>query len=162
MIRLIKIGLAAFASLFCLFYALQNIVNLQSAFGFVAYIGSMADHPAYPQAFGPAVTSPALIWILLWIIIGLELIAGLLAGKGAVDMLLARNGTAVDFNAAKKWAIAGCGVGVLVWFGIFGAFAGAYFQMWQHEAGTNAMQGAFTYALQMGLVWILLAATDDE
>ena len=90
MIRLIKIALAAFASLFCLFYALQNIVNLQSAFGFVAYIGSMADHPAYPQSFGPAVTSPALIWVFLSIIIGLELLAGLLAGKGAIDMLLAR------------------------------------------------------------------------
>ncbi len=161
MIRLIKAALAAFASLFCLFYALQNIANLQAAFGFVAYVGSMADHLAYPNAFGPAVTNPTLTWILLWIIIGLEILAGLLAGKGAVDMLLARNASAADFHAAKKWAVVGCGVGVLVWFGIFGAFAGAYFQMWQNEAGTNALQGSFTYSLQMGLVWLLIAATDD-
>ena len=161
MIRLIKVALAAFVSLFCLFYALQNIANLQAAFGFVAYIGSMADHPAYPQSFGPAVTSPALIWILLWIIIGLELLAGVLAGKGAVDLFRARNASAADFNAAKKWAVAGCGVGVLVWFGIFGAFAGAYFQMWQNEAGTNALQGSFWYSMQMAVAWLLIAATDD-
>ena len=161
MIRLIKISLAAFASLFCLFYALQNIANLQAAFGFVAYIGSMADHPAYPQSFGPAVTSPALIWILLWIIIGLELLAGVLAGKGAVDLFRARNASAADFNAAKKWAVAGCGVGVLVWFGIFGAFAGAFFQMWQTEAGSNALHGSFWYSAQMALVWLMISQKDS-
>ena len=159
--RWIKIALAAFVAMFCVFYALQNIVNLEAAYGFVAYIASMADHPAYPAHFGPSITASALVWAMLWIIIGLELLAGLLAAKGAVDLFRARAASADEFQSAKRFAILGCGVGVLVWFGLFGAIAGAYFQMWQNEAGGNALEGSFWYSMQLGLVWLLIAARDE-
>ena len=161
MIRLIKVALAAFASLMCLFYAAQNLANLQAAYGFVAYVTGMADHIAYTDHFGPAVTSPILVWFMLSVIIGLELLAGLFLGKGAVDLFRARNAAADDFNSAKLFAIAGCGIGVLVWLGLFGALAGAYFQMWQTEAGNRALAGSVWYSMQLGLVWILLALKDD-
>ena len=161
MIRLIKVALAAFASLMCLFYAAQNLANLQAAYGFVAYVTGMGDHTAYADHFGPAVTSPILVWFMLSVIIVLELLAGLFLGKGAVDLFRARNSTADEFNSAKLYAIAGCGIGVLVWFGLFGALAGAYFQMWQTEAGNRALAGSFWYSMQLGLVWILLALKDD-
>ena len=111
--------------------------------------------------FVPAVTSPILVWFMLSVIIVLELLAGLFLGKGAVDLFRARNSTADEFNSAKLYAIAGCGIGVLVWFGLFGALAGAYFQMWQTEAGNRALAGSFWYSMQLGLVWILLALKDD-
>jgi predicted small integral membrane protein len=161
MMRLIKVLLAAFVALFCVFYAVQNIVNLQAAHGFVAYIASMADHPAYPAHFGPAITAPALTWTMLWIIIALEMGAGLLAAKGAYDLFMARKASADDFNAAKSFAIAGCGVAVLVWFGLFSAIAGTYFQMWQNEAGLNALRDASTFSIQIGVVLLILAQKDD-
>lgn len=161
MMRWIKIGLAASVAMMCVFYAVQNIVNLEAAYGFVAYVASMADHPAYPAHFGPAITSSPLVWAMLWIIITLEMLAGVLAAKGAFDLYRARNTSADDFQAAKRYAIAGCGVAVLVWFGLFGAIAGAYFQMWQHEAGNNALQGSFWYSMQAGLAWLLIAARDE-
>jgi len=159
--RYIKIALAAFASLFCLFYALQNIANLGPATWFVGTVAGMEGHEAYPNTFGFAVTSPVLVQILLWIIILLELAAGILAGKGAIDLFKARNGSGGDFNAAKTYALAGTGLGVLVWFGIFGAFAGAFFQMWQTEAGGNALEGSFWYSAQMALVWLMISQKDD-
>ncbi len=159
--RWIKILLAAFVAMMCVFYALQNIVNLQAAYGFVAYVAGMADHAAYPAHFGPPITASALVWAMLWIIIGLELLAGALAAKGAFDLFTARAATADEFQAAKQSAIAGCGVAVLVWFGLFGAIAGAYFQMWQTEAGNNALQGSFWYSMQAGLAWLLIAARDE-
>ena len=159
--RLIKILLAAFVALFCMFYALQNIVNLQAAHGFVAYVASMADHGAYPAHFGPAITSSALTWIMLWIIIALEMGAGLLAAKGAYDLFTARSATADDFNAAKSCAMAGCGVGIIVWFGLFSAIAGTYFQMWQTEAGLNALRDASMFSVQLGVVLLVLAMKDD-
>jgi predicted small integral membrane protein len=161
MMRLIKIILAAFVALFCVFYAVQNIVNLQAAHGFVAYVASMADHTAYPAHFGPAITAPALTWTMLWVIIALELGAGLLAAKGAYDLLQARNASADDFNAAKSWAMAGCGVAIIVWFGLFSAIAGAYFQMWQTDAGLNALRDASMFSLQNGVVLLVLALKDD-
>lgn len=161
MMRLIKVLLATSVALFCIFYAVQNIVNLQAAHGFVAYVASMADHAAYPSHFGPAITAPALTWTMLIIIIALEMGAGLLAAKGAYDLLKTRNASADDFNAAKSWAMAGCGVAILVWFGLFSAIGGAYFQMWQTDAGLNALRDASVFSIQNGIVLLVLALKDD-
>lgn len=161
MMRLIKILLAAFVAIFCVSYAVQNIVNLQAAHGFVSYVASMADHGAYPAHFGPAITAPALTWTMLLIIIALEMGAGLLAAKGAYDMFKTRNASADDFNAAKSYAMAGCGVAIIIWFGLFSAIAGAYFQMWQTEAGLNALRDASMFSVQNGIVLMVLALKDD-
>jgi predicted small integral membrane protein len=159
--RLIKVFLALSVALFCTFYALQNIVNLQAAHGFVVYVASMVDHSAYPAHFAPPVTASALTWSMLFIIIGLEMAAGLLAAKGAYDLFQARKGSADEFNAAKSYALAGSGVAVLVWFGLFSAIAGPYFQMWQTDAGLNALRDASLFAIQNGVVLLILAQKDE-
>ena len=158
--RYIKIALAAFASLFCLFYAIQNMANLGAAEWFVGTMTAMEGHQAYPNTFAFAVKSPVAVKILLWIIILLELVAGLLAGKGAIDLFGKRNGSSEEFNEAKSYALAGTGLAVVIWFGIFGAFGGAFFQMWQVEAGLNALRDASFFALQHGVVWLIIR-TDD-
>lgn len=161
MIRLIKTGIAAFISLFCLFYAAQNLMNLQAAHGFVGLMASMADHVAYPNHFGPAVTSSALVWIMLFIIITGEVLAGLLAARGTLSMWGARNADADTFNAAKTHAYAACGVAILVWFGVFSALGGAYFQMWQTTAGATPLMHASTFSIQFAALWVVLALKDD-
>ena len=158
--RYLKIALVAFASLFCLFYALQNMANLGSAEWFVGAMSAMEDHEAYPNTFAFAVKSPALVKTMLWIIILLELAAGLLAGKGAIDLFGRRNGSSDEFNGAKTYALVGTGLAVLIWFGIFGAFGGAFFQMWQVEAGLNALRDASFFAIQHGVVWLIIRADD--
>ena len=158
--RYIKIALAAFASLFCLFYAIQNMVNLGPAEWFVGTMAGMEGHEAYPNTFAFAVKSPILVKLMLWIIILLEVAAGLLAGKGAIDMFGARNGSVEEFNGAKTLALAGTGLAVLIWFGIFGAFGGAFFQMWQVDAGLSALRDASFFALQHGVVWLMIRADD--
>ena len=161
MIRYIKIAMIASVSVFCLAYALQNVVNLEAAHLFVSYTTSMESHEKYASHFGPAVTSSAFHWIMLWVIIALEIAAGLLAAKGVIDMFMARKASAEVFNGAKTYAIAGCGVGILVWFGLFSAIAGPYFQIWQTEAGNNALQGSFWYSTQLALVWLLVSQKDE-
>jgi predicted small integral membrane protein len=160
MIRWLKIALAASVSAFCVFYALQNIVNHSQAMWFVETMVSMQGHEAYPDSIIPAVRSPIIVGIMLWIIILLEITAGYLAGKGAVEMFLARNADAETFNASKTNALAGALVGVLIWFGIFGAFGGALFQMWQVEAGVNALRDAGMFSIQLGVVWMILKRND--
>jgi len=160
MIRYLKICLVLFVALLCLMYASQNLVNLGAAYNFVADIVSMANQVVYPQSFGPAIHSPALVWIILCIIITLEIAAGLLAAKGAFDLWQARNADAETFNNAKTFAILGAGMAVVVWFGLFSAIGGAYFQMWQTELGSGALQGAFQYAVLNGIVLIFINAAD--
>lgn len=161
MMRYIKILLAAFVAMFCVFYAVQNLVNLDEAHGFVAYVAGMADHNLYPSHFGPAITAPALTWTMLWIIIAFEMGAGLIAAKGAFDLFRARSGSADEFNGAKSWALAGCGVAILTWFGLFSALAGTYFQMWQTEAGLNALRDSSLFSIQHGVVLLVLALRDE-
>ena len=158
--RYIKIALAASASLFCLFYAIQNMANLGAAEWFVGTMTAMEGHEAYPNSFAFAVKSPILVKLMLWTIILLELAAGILAGKGAIDMFANRSGDSAAFNAAKTYALAGTGLAVIIWFGIFGAFGGAFFQMWQVEAGVNALRDASTFSLQHGVVWLIVRSDD--
>ena len=161
MIRHIKIGIAAFVAVFCLFYALQNLMNLQPAHGFVALMADMSDHAAYPKHFGPPVTSSAIVWAMLFMIIAGELAAGLLAAKGSLNMWKARNADAETFQASKTLAIAACGIAILVWFGIFSAVGGAYFQMWQTAAGETPLMHASTFSIQFAALWLVLALKDD-
>ena len=158
--RLVKIMLVASSSVMCVFYALQNLANLQPAMGFVGYVVSMDGHAAYPGHIGPAVTSPVVVGIMLAIIVALEFAAGALALRGTIDLLRVRNATADVFNESKTYALAGTGLAVFIWFGIFGALGGAYFQMWQTEAGANALQGAFQYAMLNGLAWVIVNSDD--
>lgn len=159
-IRYIKLALVAFVSLMCLMYATQNIVNLQAAHFFVSSVTSMTGHEAYQASFGPALTSPTLAWLVLAVIITLEIAAGLLAAKGASDLWSARGGTADAFNAAKRYAMVGGGLALVVWFGLFTVIGGAYFQMWQTQLGGGALSGAFQYAAQIGIVLLFVNAAD--
>jgi len=160
MIRTFKIALAMFIALFCLTYAAQNLMNLQSAHGFVGLMTSMADHVAYPNHIGPPIKSPAVVWVFLFVIIAAELLAGLLGGKGAWDMWKARNSDADTFNSAKTYAMAACGVAILLWFGVFSAVGGAYFQMWQTTAGETPLMHASTFSIQYGVFFLIFALKD--
>lgn len=162
LVRLLKIDLAFFIALFCLFYATQNIYNLQSAHWFVATMLGMEGQELYASHFGPAVTSPALAWLALWIIIALEYTAGFMALKGGWDMWIARRESAADFHARKYYVMAAAGVALFVWFGLFSAVGGAYLQMWQTEAGEGALKGSFWYLASIGIVALFINQPDSE
>ena len=160
MSRILKIALTAFASLFCLLYALQNLANLEAAHGFVVHVIGMQGHEAYPAGIGPAIAAGWMTWLALAIIIALELTAGLLLAWGSWSLWRARKASPDAFNAAKQWALLGLGLGVLLWFGLFSALGGAYFQMWQTQLGNAALEGAFWYSAQLALLWLMLRAED--
>lgn len=160
MVRILKVCLVVFVALFCLMYAGQNLVNLNAAFNFVADIVAMGNQVVYPASFGPAVDNPTLVWMLLFLIIALEIIAGLLAARGAWDLWGARHADAAEFNQSKTNAILGCGMAVIIWFGLFSTIGGAYFQMWQTDVGSAALQGSFQYAVLNGIVLVFVNMTD--
>ncbi|RFF28828.1 MULTISPECIES: DUF2165 domain-containing protein [unclassified Wenzhouxiangella] len=159
-IRILKIVLVICVGLQALFYALQNIVNLEAAHSVMTAVLSMADHEYYPNHFGPPVTG-VLVWVALWIVILGELLAGILCLKGSFDMLRRRQDTPAVFAHAKQWAVVGCGVAVAVWLGLFMAVGGAYFQMWQTELGINSLEGAFMYAVSSGIVLLFVNMPDE-
>ncbi len=156
MSRYLKIALIIFVALLCLMYATQNLVNLNAAYFFVSSVVTMDGHSAYPAAFGPAIDSPFLIWAALAIIVAFELAAGLASARGAYDMWRARAAEEAEFNAAMKYAVLGCGLGLATWFGLFFVIGGAYFQMWQTELGAGSLNGSFQNSVLIGMVLLLL------
>lgn len=160
-IRQLKVILVAFISLLCLAYAGQNIANLDAAYGLFAYVMSNADHAVYASSFMPAITSPVLLWSALVLVVGLEFLAGILAAKGAFSMWSARNASAAEFNDSKKHALLACGLGIVIWFGLFGVLGGAFFQMWQTAGGGASLAGAFQYFISCAAVFIIVNMTDN-
>lgn len=160
-LRLIKTLLVAAVGLMCLFYALQNIANLNAAHGFVSAVFSNAGHEAYPNTFFFAIESSIIVWICLIFIIALELLAGIVALAGAFAMLRARQGDAIAFNNAKYFAYVGAGIALLVWFGLFTVFGGAFFQMWQTALGAGSLEGSFQYLGSIALVTLFVSMPDQ-
>lgn len=160
-IRQLKIIFVLLISLLCLFYAIQNVVNLEACYQAIAYVAGGADHIVYSRSFFPAIQAPALIWIMLIVIVGLEFTAGFVAAKGAWDLWQARAGSADEFNGAKTFALIGCGLGIVIWLGLFGVFGSALFQMWQTQIGGNSMDDAFQFTASCALIFLIIRAADD-
>ena len=160
-IRILKIVLTIFVSLLGFFYATQNMFNLDTAYSVISTVASMEGHNFYTNAFGPAVTSPLLIYLFMAVIIASEYAIGVLAAKGALDMWRARAAKTDIFNAAKKFAILGAGMALVVWYGFFTVFGGAYFQFWQTELGQLSLEGAFQYLGSTGLVLLFINMKDE-
>ena len=76
-------------------------------------------------------------------------------------MLRARHSDAATFRRSKKFGILGAGLGVIIWFGYFSAIGGAFFQMWQTEAGNPVLRDAFQFVMMCGLVMVFLHMEDD-
>jgi predicted small integral membrane protein len=54
----------------------------------------------------------------------------------------------------------GCGIGLVVWMGLFGVVGGAYFQMWQTPAGSASLGGAFQYQAMCAFVLLFVNMPD--
>lgn len=160
--RFLKTLLICFASMFCLLYGLQNLMNLDASFSFVQQTLSMQGHELYPQSIGPPITSEIFVWTVLGAIIVLELLAGFLILRGAYDMFKALKSTAADFQKAKHFAALGLSLAITIWFGLFSAIGGAYFQMWQTQSGNTVLEGAFWYSVQMAVILLILLQKDSE
>jgi predicted small integral membrane protein len=160
-VRHLKIVFVTFVALLCLIYATQNVINLEACYQAFAYVASGADHAAYAGSIFPTIASPGLIWLMLAIVVALEFAAGLLAARGAWDLWSARREPAAGFNGAKTYALLGCGVGIVVWLGLFGVFGGALFQMWQTEIGGNSMDDAFQFFVSCALIFLITNAADE-
>jgi len=160
--RTVKILLGLCISLLCLFYATQNVANIEQAYGAVAYVIGNLEHEVYPISFGPSVTHPGGVWLATVAIIAMEYLAGMLAFKGAWDLWAARKAPAESFARARKFVNLGAGVGMLTWFGLFQVIGGAFFQQWQTAAGEQSVRHAALFVTMLGVVVLYINLVPDD
>lgn len=159
-IRYLKVALVFFVGLQAWLYFAANIANWDSGLSVIGYVLSMEGHEYYTVGLFPALTSPVAHTLAFLIILAGEFLAGALALKGTLDLWKARGDGAEAFNKAKNFAIAGCAMSMVVWFGGFIVIGGALFQMWQTEIGGGSFDGSFVYAVTAGLVLLIVDRPD--
>lgn len=160
--RYLKIALTLSVALLALFYVAHNFANWDAARGAIGYVLGQADHVAYPTDLAPRIAGGPGVTIVLLVICAGEAAAGLTALAGAIRLWQARRADAAAFAAAKRLAVIGAGLAVLVWFLLFAAFGGALYQMWQTEVGAKSLEGAFQFAGLSFLTLIYLSLPEPE
>lgn len=161
MIRYLKIILVAFVGLNGLLYFADNIANWEAARSAVGAVIAMGERPWYPVALIPALTGTTAATIGLIIILTGEFLVGALSLIGAARMLSAAGKPADAFNASKTFALAGCAMALVVWFGGFTVIGGALFQMWQHQLGQASLGDASKFILGSGVILLWVAMKDE-
>lgn len=161
MIRLVKIILVVLVGLQGLFYFISNTVNFEYALMAVGEVLSQRDSPVYQNHIIPPITSPLLVQMALITIMTGELLVGLISFKGALDMVAKLGAPADAFNASKKYAILGCAMALIVWFGFFTVIGTALLQMWQGQVGAGSFEGAFIYLGTSAFVMLFVNMPDE-
>lgn len=160
-LRLSKALLTFAAGAFALLVGIDNLLDYEANFAFVAHVLSMDTTFDHSTLRWRAITSPWLHHLAYGLIIAAEIAAGILCFAGAWRMWRARRADGHAFHAAKGLAIAGLTLGFLLFFFGFLVIGGEWFKMWQ-SATWNAQAAAFRFAACFGLVLILVAIRDED
>jgi predicted small integral membrane protein len=162
-IRSWKAVFTAIFFLLVLSYAVQNVANITGGmYASFAYVLGQSDHLAYPDSVVPPIAQPWLIWATLLVVLSLEFACAALTGYGAWKMWKFRAATSSEFTLAKKHALNGLGLAVIIWLLMFGTFGAAVFQMWQTEIGASSFNGAFQLTVYALLLFGLISIEDPD
>jgi predicted small integral membrane protein len=159
--RLLKVAMVASTALFALLVALNNLVDYGSNYEFVRHTLSMDTTFPGNALMGRAITEPSLWSIGYWLIILTEAAVGLILGFAAIQLAVNARSGASRFNAVKKFAVVGVGLGFLLWFAGFMVVGGEWFAMWQSKTW-NGQEAAFRFYMTLLAVIIFVSQPDGE
>jgi len=160
-IRLVKVAMVASTALFALLVAFDNLADYGSNYEFVRHTLSMDTTFPGNALIGRAITQPALWSIGYWLIILTEAAVGLTLAFAAVQLAVNARAGASRFNAVKKFAVVGAGLGFLLWFTGFMVVGGEWFAMWQSKTW-NGQEPAFRFYMTLLAVIIFVSQPDGE
>ena len=159
-IRWTKSLLVVLAALYALLAGIDNVVDYQANFPFVQHVLMMDTTFRAPSVMSRAITSPWLHHAAFVSIIVAEIGVGLIAGFGALRMMMAGRDVRA-FAAAKDIASVGLMLAVFIWFGGFLVIAGEWFVMWQ-SSQYNAQAAAFQYVVPYLLILAIVLQPEHK
>jgi predicted small integral membrane protein len=159
--RLSKILLMTAITLWLALVAFGNITDYGSNLVFVQHV--LAMDSIFPDAsiHYRAIHGPLLQHGAYVLIIATETLAAGLCGIGTWRMARARGAPAAMFHRAKRLAIAGLTLGLLLWLGGFMAIGGEWFGMWM-SSQWNGLDSAFRFVVVLLAALIHLGPREDE
>jgi len=159
--RVTKILLSLTLAAFALVVAYDNLVDYGSNFAFVRHVLSMDTTFPGNALLDRAITAPWMWQTGYLLIIAGEAATGLLLLIGSIVLWRARRQSASGFQAAKRWVVAGCGLGFAVWFFGFMVVGGEWFAMWQSKVW-NGQEGAFRFYMAIIGELVFVNQADGE
>ena len=155
---LTKAALVLSIGLFGLLVAWTNITAYAINFEFVQQVLTMQALAPWAQV--DALTQRAIMDPLLHqagyaLIIAAELVVGVLCSVGGLLLLLTMFSSNHNRLAlGKAFGLAGCGIGVLVWYLGFAVIGAEYFGMWANKWNGQATAYAFTSVLLLSMIYL--------
>jgi predicted small integral membrane protein len=158
-LRLAKILLVSAVALYYAFIVFNNLTDYDSNYQFVRHVLMMDttfpdNHGMWRALNQPAIHTAAYISLIAW-----EFISMLLCAWGSFRLAVALRQDATTFNSAKRIAILGLALGMLLWFVAFIVMGGEWFLMWQSHTW-NGEEAAFRVFAILGIVLLLLIQPD--
>ncbi|MFC4906194.1 DUF2165 family protein [Actinomadura gamaensis] len=150
---------------FALFVVFGNVTDYWTNFRFVSHVFSMdAQKPALHAVSNINYRAVEWTWFHHAAYVGVILTeTAIMVTCLASAWQQARRLTAGDaeFRRAKRWGVAGCTLGLFLWFFGFQAVAGEWFGMWMNETW-NGIPDAVRLCTYIGGVLIFLTMGNDR
>lgn len=159
--RIAKTLLLAGIALFHSLVVLNNLTDFDSNYQFVRHVLSMDSTFPGNRGLWRALPSPALHLAFYLGIIAWGMISTVVLWWGAVKMARALRSSAGIFNTAKRAAIAGMTLSLLMWLVAFLSIGGEWFLMWQSHTW-NGQDAAFRMFAVVGIVMLIVLLPDVE
>jgi predicted small integral membrane protein len=160
-LRAIKLLLVLGVAVFYTLVVFNNITDYGSNYEFVHHVMLMDSTFEGNQGMWRAIHSPALHTVFYLSIIAWEAMTMILCWWGGLQMTRTFRGTAAEFHRAKRVALAGLTLSLLMWLVAFLSVGGEWFLMWQSKTW-NGQDAAFRMFTVVGIVLLLAVQPDAE
>ena len=160
-LRLAKIALVFGVTLFYALVVFNNLTDYNSNYQFVCHVLMMDTTLPGNRGIWRALNSPAWHTAFYLSIIGWESLTTILCAWGGLRMAGAFRQPASAFHQAKRIAIIGLTLGLVMWLVAFLSVGGEWFLMWQSKTW-NGQEAAFRMFTTLGIVLLLVAQPDAE
>ena len=150
-LRAAKVLMVFGVSVFYSFVVLNNTTDYDSNYQFVRHVLMMDSTFPGNRGMWRAINTPALHTAFYLSIITWETLTMILCWVGGVKLARALRGSAAGFHVAKRVAIIGLTVSLLMWLVAFLSVGGEWFLMWQSKSW-NGQDAAFRMFTVVGIV----------
>jgi predicted small integral membrane protein len=159
-LRAAKIALVFAVGVFYSFVVFNNTTDYDSNFQFARHVLMMDSTFPGNHAMWRALSRPAWYTVFYLSIIAREIVTMILCWWGGVRLAQALHSTPAAFHRAKRVAIVGLALGLLMWVA-FLSVGGEWFLMWQSKTW-NGQEAAFRMFTVIGIVLLLVAQPEAE
>jgi predicted small integral membrane protein len=160
-LRWAKVLLVFGVALFYSFVVLNNTTDYDSNYQFVRHVMMMDSTFTGNRGIWRAINTPGLHTAFYLSIITWETLTMILCWIGGVNLARALRGTALAFHTAKRVAIIGLTLSLLMWLVAFLSVGGEWFLMWQSKTW-NGQDAAFRMFTIVGIVLLFLVQPDAD